>query len=207
MIKPFKILSIGLCLAVVSIGCAQQETQQEEMETEKKVTEKKSTMDHSYTKAVAVVHPTQDSDVSGTVTFEKTDNGVKVHGNISGLTEGKHGFHVHQYGDCRAGDGTSAGGHYNPANNNHAARSDSARHMGDMGNITADADGNATVDYVDSVIKLKNVVGRAVVVHGGEDDLNSQPSGAAGPRMACGAIGIANPDVMMKDSTMEEESM
>lgn len=194
MVKPLKILSIGLCLAIVSAGCAQQETQEKEMETNKTMTEQKKMEDHSYTKAVAVVHPTKESEVSGTVTFKKTDKGVKVHGNISGLKEGKHGFHIHQYGDCRADDGTSAGGHYNPANNDHAARGDSVRHMGDMGNITADADGNATVDYVDSVIKLDKVVGRAVVIHGGEDDLSSQPSGAAGARMACGAIGIANPD-------------
>ncbi len=69
------------------------------------------------------------------------------------------------------------------------------KHVGDMGNIQADADGNATIDYVDSTINLNgpdSVIGRGVVLHGGEDDLESQPSGAAGPRMACGVIGIAN---------------
>ncbi|HLR24675.1 MAG TPA: superoxide dismutase family protein, partial [Fodinibius sp.] len=155
-------------------------------------TDASDTMD--VTATVAVVHPTKDSDVMGTVTFTKEGDGVRVQGNISGLKEGKHGFHIHQYGDCRADDGSSAGGHYNPAGNDHAARTDSVRHMGDMGNITADADGNASVDYVDSVIDMNMIMGRAVVIHGGEDDLTSQPSGAAGARMACGVIGIANPD-------------
>src|SRR5699024_2746069 len=143
---------------------------------------------------VAVVTLTKEIDVMGKVTFTKEGDGVRVQGNISGLKEGKHGFHIHQYGDCRADDGSSAGGHYNPAGNDHAARTDSVRHMGDMGNISADAVGTARVDYVDSVIDMNMIMGRAVVIHGGEDDLTSQPSGAAGARMACGVIGIANPD-------------
>ncbi len=74
----------------------------------------------NFTNAVAVVHPTEDSEVTGTVTFAETDNGVRVQAEIEGLAEGKHGFHIHQYGDCTAPDGTSAGGHYNPADNPHA---------------------------------------------------------------------------------------
>ncbi|MCW9706011.1 superoxide dismutase family protein [Aliifodinibius sp. 1BSP15-2V2] len=165
----------------------QTETQNMEEEVHK-------TMDSApqFSKMVAVVHPTEGNQVSGTVTFTKTADGVQVQGTISGLAEGKHGFHIHQYGDCTASDGTSAGGHYNPAGSEHAAPSDSARHMGDMGNIEADAEGNATVDYLDPVIELDKIRGRAVILHGGEDDLSSQPSGAAGPRKACGVIGIAN---------------
>jgi Cu-Zn family superoxide dismutase len=63
--------------------------------------------------------------------------------------------------------------------------------MGDMGNITADAQGNASIDYVDETIHINMILGRGVIVHNGEDDLSSQPSGAAGPRVACGVIGIA----------------
>src|SRR5699024_10438079 len=146
---------------------------------------------------VAVVTLTKEIDVMGKVNFTKEGDGVRVQGNISGLKEGKHGFHIHQYGDCRADDGSSAGGHYNPAGNDHAARTDSVRHMGDMGNITADADGNASVDYVDSVIDMNMIMGRAVVIHGGADELTSQPSGAAGARMAWGVIGIDNADLLL----------
>jgi Cu-Zn family superoxide dismutase len=182
MLKTLKIVFAGLSIAVLAASCSQQDMQNN------------STQKKDINKAVAVVHPTNDSNVTGTVVFTKEGDSVRVQGNISGLKEGKHGFHIHQYGDCRADDGSSAGGHYNPAGNEHAARTDSIRHMGDMGNITADADGNASIDYVDPIIKLDKIVGRAIVIHEGEDDLTSQPSGAAGPREGCGTIGIANPE-------------
>ncbi|HLR31216.1 MAG TPA: superoxide dismutase family protein, partial [Fodinibius sp.] len=129
---------------------------------------------------------------SGTVTFTAAGDSVQVQAEISGLSEGNHGFHIHQYGDCTAPDGSSAGGHFNPDNNDHAGPTDSPRHMGDMGNIEADAEGNATLNYGDSTISIDQILGRAVVVHGGEDDLESQPSGDAGPRIGCGVIGVAN---------------
>ncbi|MFH5830793.1 superoxide dismutase family protein [Halalkalibaculum sp. DA3122] len=185
-----KIFSIPLIIvAFVIAGCAQPQQQES---AEEETTTAPST---NFTKAVAVVHPTEGNEVSGTVTFEQTAEGVQVTAELSGLEEGRHGFHIHQYGDCTASDGTSAGGHYNPAGNDHGAPTQDDRHMGDMGNIVADSEGNATIDYTDSVIELNgpdSIIGRGIVVHGGEDDLESQPSGAAGPRIGCGVIGIAN---------------
>ncbi|MBI2620363.1 MAG: superoxide dismutase family protein [Ignavibacteriales bacterium] len=146
------------------------------------------------TKAVAVLHPTKGSAVSGLVTFEATPNGVRVVANVSGLSPGKHGFHIHEYGDCSADDGTSAGGHFNPHGMPHSGSSDTKRHVGDLGNIEADQDGNAQLDYVDSVVSLsgKNcIIGHAVIVHEKEDDLKSQPTGDAGGRLTCGVIGVA----------------
>src|SRR5699024_7277411 len=174
MLKALKIVSTGLCMAMLTDDCAQQDMPDNQHDQEhNKTTEKGNDMSQQgasqtmhVSTAVAAVAPTTDSDVSGMVTFTKEGDGVRVQGDISGLKEGKHGFHIHQYGDCRADDGTSAGGHFNPAGNDHAARTDSVRHMGDMGNITADADGNASVDYVDSVIDMNMIVGRAVVIHG-----------------------------------------
>lgn len=146
------------------------------------------TSDHK--KAVATLIPLGNSNVSGTVTFEGTDEGVRVSGTINGLESGAHGFHVHQYGDCSAADGSSAGGHFNPNDNQHGAPDSSNRHMGDMGNIEVTGN-SATVDYTDDVIELSQIIGRAVIVHAGEDDLTSQPSGDSGNRVACGVIGIA----------------
>ncbi len=190
MLKSSKLLSTVILITAFFItGCAQQQQQEE-------TTQKKATPSTNYTKAVAVVHPTEGDSVNGTVTFEKTSEGVHVQAQLSGLAKGRHGFHIHQYGDCSASDGTSAGGHYNPAGNDHAGPTQDNRHVGDMGNIVAGGDGNANIDYTDPVIKLNgpnSVIGRAVVVHQGEDDLESQPSGAAGPRIGCGVIGIANP--------------
>lgn len=149
----------------------------------------------NYSKAVAVIHPTEGNKASGTVTFTESGDGVQVEAEIEGVDEGNHGFHIHQYGDCTAPDGTSAGGHYNPEDNQHAGPDAENRHVGDMGNIEAGADGMATKSYVDSVITLNgpnSIIGHAVIVHAGEDDLKSQPTGDAGSRLGCGVIGIGN---------------
>ncbi|MGW8186068.1 MAG: superoxide dismutase family protein [Desulfobacterales bacterium] len=146
------------------------------------------------TRAVAVLHPTQGNDVSGTVTFSQINNSVKVEADLKGLSPGKHGFHIHSFGDCSAPDGKSAGGHYNPTGQPHAGPDEQKRHMGDLGNIEADNSENAHYQRVDSHLVLsgpRTIIGRGVIVHGGADDLKSQPSGAAGPRVACGVIGIA----------------
>ncbi len=145
-------------------------------------------------KAVCVLHPTEGNDVTATVTFTRTETGVRIVADASGLSEGKHGFHIHEYGDCTAPDGTSAGGHYNPTGEEHGGPDDTERHVGDLGNIVADADGNAGYERIDNVIELNgehSIIGRAVIIHAGEDDLESQPTGAAGARLACGVIGIA----------------
>jgi superoxide dismutase, Cu-Zn family len=146
-------------------------------------------------KAIAVLHPTAGNKVTGTVTFTEVADGVQVHAEIAGLTPGKHGFHVHEFGDCTAPDLSSAGGHFNPANKPHAAPDATERHVGDMGNVEADASGKAKLDYVDHEISLANdqrsAIGRSVVVHAKADDLKSQPAGDSGARIACGVIGWA----------------
>ena len=145
-------------------------------------------------KAVAVLHPTQGNNVKGTVYFSRTKNGINVEADIKGLSAGKHGFHVHEFGDCTAEDGTSAGGHFNPENQPHAGPDQAKRHVGDLGNIEADSSGNAHYERTDAQLKFDgrdSIIGRGVIVHAGEDDLVSQPSGNAGPRVACGVIGAA----------------
>ncbi len=184
--KLLKNCSLALMLVFFALGCAQQSDQQEETETMEPAT--------NYTKVVAVVHPTEGNEATGTVTFQQEENGVRVQGEFEGLSQGRHGFHIHQYGDCSASDGTSAGGHYNPTGNDHGSPTQDNRHMGDMGNLSASEDGTATINYVDPKIKLNgsnNIIGRGIVIHGGEDDYESQPSGAAGPRIGCGVVGIA----------------
>jgi Cu-Zn family superoxide dismutase len=146
-------------------------------------------------KAIAVLHPTAGNKVSGTVTFSEEADGVRVQADITGLAPGKHGFHVHEFGDCSAPDLASAGGHFNPTNKPHAGPDAAQRHVGDMGNVEADASGAAKLDYVDHEISLtydqRSVIGRSVIVHAKADDLNSQPAGDSGARIACGVIGIA----------------
>ena len=146
------------------------------------------------TKAVAALSPLGASGVSGSVTFTKAEGGVKVSAKVSGLKEGAHGFHVHEFGDCAAADGTSAGGHFNPSAEPHAGPHDAQRHAGDMGNLTAGKDGVATIEYVDPRAAFdgpNSVLGRGVIVHANADDLKTQPTGNAGGRLACGVVGAA----------------
>jgi Cu-Zn family superoxide dismutase len=144
------------------------------------------------TKAVAILTPLGSSGVAGVVTFTKAEGGVRVQADVKGLKAGDHGFHVHEFGDCSAPDGASAGSHFNPAGAPHAGPHDAERHAGDMGNITASADGSAKVDYVDKAASFdgpNSVLGRGVIVHEKADDLKTQPTGNAGGRLACGVIG------------------
>jgi len=150
--------------------------------------------DSTITRAVAVLHPTKGNSVSGIVRFEAVSGGVRVVADITGLTPGKHGFHIHEYGDCSSEDGTSAGGHFNPTKMPHSSPASKERHVGDLGNIEADKDGTAHLDYVDTMISFSgtnSIIGRGVIVHEKEDDLKTQPTGAAGARVACGVVGIA----------------
>jgi superoxide dismutase, Cu-Zn family len=145
-------------------------------------------------RALAVLMPTAGSTASGTVTFTVVDGGVRVSAHVEGLAAGDHGFHVHEFGDCSAPDATSAGGHFNPGGAPHAGPDAVARHVGDLGNLTADTQGMASYDRVDPAIRLDGphgVIGRAVIVHAAPDDLATQPTGGAGARLACGVIGVA----------------
>jgi Cu-Zn family superoxide dismutase len=148
----------------------------------------------SIAKAVCVIHPTKGNKVSGLVTFTQEGDSIKVVADVEGLTPGKHGFHIHEYGDCSAPDGTSTGGHFNPTNQPHGAPTDVLRHVGDLGNLVADKDGKAHYEWTDHVISFKgqnSIIGRGIIIHAGEDDLHTQPTGNAGARVACGVIGIA----------------
>ncbi|MCI0664577.1 MAG: superoxide dismutase family protein [Acidobacteria bacterium] len=147
-------------------------------------------------KAVAVLNPTEGNKVRGTVTFTKDGANVKVSAHIEGLTPGNHGFHIHEFGDCSSKDGSAAGGHFNPSTLAHGARTDAKRHAGDLGNIEVGADGNAHIEFTDSVLKLEgpgSITGRGVIVHANPDDFKTQPTGNAGGRQACGVIGVAKP--------------
>jgi len=148
------------------------------------------------TKAVCVLEPIAKSGVTGTIVFELVGNHVHVSGKISGLTPGKHGFHIHQFGDLTDGEkGESAGGHFNPHRMAHGAPDARSRHVGDLGNVEANSEGVAVIDQDDKLIKLSgenSIIGRSVVVHANPDTY-VQPTGNAGGRVAVGVIGWANP--------------
>ena len=141
--------------------------------------------------AVADLQPSSGSSVSGSISFErKSEKEVRVTAHVTGLTPGKHGMHIHEKGDCSAPDASSAGPHYNPTGHAHGEPS-AEHHMGDLGNIEADANGEAHLDLSVDFVDLdgpNSVIGKAVIVHAQPDDLTSQPAGNAGARVACGVI-------------------
>jgi len=148
------------------------------------------------TKAVCVLLGEQ---VKGVLHFEQASNGpVEIKGEITGLTPGNHGFHVHEFGDYTNGC-MSSGPHFNPTKTTHGAPDDAVRHVGDLGNVVANNDGTAAVNITDSIIQLSGpngILGRTIVVHADPDDLGkgghelSAVTGNAGARVACGIIGI-----------------
>ena len=162
---------------------------------------------------VAVLTPRADTDVAGTVTFTQTGEGVVFVANISGVAPGLHGIHLHEKGDCSAGDFTSTGGHFNPTGDPHGGPNDSIRHAGDFGNITVGEDGSGHLELLTDMLSVDpdaetTVIGRAVILHEGEDDLESQPTGAAGARLACGTVVMEGLEEVpgMTEMEVEEES-
>lgn len=146
-------------------------------------------------KAVAVLQPTEGNKVKGTITFLEDGGEVSITGFIEGLTPGLHGFHVHEYGDCSASDASSAGDHFAPINNHHGEMGADSSHAGDLGNIEADENGKAEIDIKSAKLSFygeSSIIGRALVVHSGKDDLTTQPSGNSGSRVACAVIGAVS---------------
>jgi len=136
-----------------------------------------------------------DGTVSGAVTIHQRDvfHPAVFNINITGLSPGKHGFHVHQNGDL-GNNCIDAGGHYNPYNKTHGPPYLFDRHVGALGNILADSEGRAVTWKMDKLAILigeNNIMGRAIVIHQGEDDLGlggnegSLKTGNAGPRAGC----------------------
>ena len=145
-------------------------------------------------KATAKLEPTKGSETKGNVTFTQRGDKVIVTATVSGLKPGGfHGFHIHEKGDCSSGDGMSTGGHFNPGAKPHGeGGAGKEHHAGDMPNLRADQYGNAVENFTLPTISVgsgaNNVVGKGLIVHRDPDDYKTQPTGNAGPRLACAVI-------------------
>jgi superoxide dismutase, Cu-Zn family len=199
-------LAVVAGLAVVAVAVQFQIAQSQEAKAKAMQKKAAAVADHAgmsskVTYAIAMVEGLGDHKVKGKVTFTQKEDGVEIVGEFSGLQPGKHGFHVHEFGDCSMADGKCAGGHFNPEGMPHAGPDDAKRHVGDLGNLEADGQGHATYKRTDSMIKLSgphSVIGRSIMVHAKPDDFKTQqPPGNAGDRIGCGVIGIGDPKTMM----------
>lgn len=143
--------------------------------------------------ATAKLESTRGNTATGTVTFVQSGDVVKVSGSVTGLKpHADHGFHIHEKGDCSSGDGMSAGGHFNPGGKAHGHHGRGSHHTGDLPSLKADANGVAQFSFESRSIRVgstdNNIVGRGLIVHRDPDDYTTQPTGNAGPRLACAVI-------------------
>ncbi len=144
-------------------------------------------------RATAKLEPTRGNTTTGTVSFVQAGDVVKVSGTITGLKPGaEHGFHVHEKGDCSSGDGMSTGGHFNPGGKPHGNHGMGEHHAGDLPSLKADATGAAKFSFDSRTIRVgstaNDIVGKGLIVHRDPDDYKTQPTGNAGPRLACAVI-------------------
>ena len=133
--------------------------------------------------------------VRGFVIFKQEKNYVKIYVRLMNVPEGKHGFHIHNKGDLRNGC-KSLGGHYNPHKKQHGDIKDNNKHAGDLGNVKANKDKIVRTIIKTKQFKVRDIIGRSVVIHSKPDDLGrggngeSKKTGNAGKRIGCGIIGV-----------------
>ncbi|MDB4948093.1 MAG: superoxide dismutase family protein [Gemmatimonadetes bacterium] len=130
----------------------------------------------------------------GTVRLQGASHGTRVTVRVHGLTPGMHGVHLHQTGVCEGPAFTSAGPHWNPTGKKHGWANPEGHHMGDLPNLTVNADGTGMMDfsveapYAAGPTSVLDADGSALVVHASMDDNKTDPSGNSGARIACAAI-------------------
>jgi Cu-Zn family superoxide dismutase len=188
----------GTAAALCVLGCGRWEPQREaerERWVEEQCPEPAGPPARVGTVAVATLKAAPGSTISGSVVFVQRDTAIEVFADIEGLEPGTHGFHIHEKGECTAPDFKSAGGHFAPLGQKHGSPLSPEHHAGDLGNIEAGPDGQASLHAVSSDFVLApqertTIRDLAVVVHAKPDDLTSQPSGDAGARVACGVIHV-----------------
>ncbi len=195
-LTPAKLTAIALGLAATAPAFSQPA---KKMEAD--AHPQHESMDMEVTQLLATIMPVGDSNVRGSVLFEKVSDGVRVTARIGGLEKNQeHAFHVHEFGDLTSDDGTSAGGHFNPEGHDHGLPDQENRHAGDLGNLKADDNGNATHTVTVKNLKLNgknSILGRAVIVHAKPDD-GGQPTGNAGDRIGAGTIGLTEKSISGK---------
>ena len=145
--------------------------------------------------AIAYLKGIGSNSVVGHAKFIETNDFVELIVNINNAEPGEVAIHIHEIGDCASLDGSSAGGHWNPTNDNHGKWGTPPFHSGDIGNLIINDEGVGKLILKDKFKRWSitnpgknNILGRAIIIHAGSDDMQSQPSGAAGKRIACGSI-------------------
>ena len=131
----------------------------------------------------------------GNVAITEVAQGVRIYAQADGVAPGVHAFHIHETGECEPPDFESAGGHYNPTDQQHGWDNPEGHHAGDFANVHVHDDGKLAVEYFTDAVTLGegettlfDEDGSAIVMHEDPDDYQTDPAGTAGARIACGVI-------------------
>ena len=142
------------------------------------------------------INPLNNSPISGTIMFTQKNDSVSLEAHVYGVEPGTKAIHIHENGDCSSDDGLSTGGHWNPYDTKHSKWGDpSGFHLGAVGNFEVDSIGHGMVNFTTDLWcigceKENDILNKAVIIHNGQDDFVSQPSGASGMRIGCMEINI-----------------
>jgi len=185
----FLILTIALIGVLAACSGNNEEYQGDEEETE--------TFGETGDSEVIVDLVDTNEEQVATATLTEGESGVNIALEGENLPPGEHGFHFHETGSCELPDFESAGGHYNPTDANHGMNDPDGPHAGDMENIEVSEDGTVDTEVTADMVTLEegqdNTLfteeGTALMIHSEADDYESQPSGDAGDRIACGVVG------------------
>ena len=183
------------CLAMALASCSHEEDAPDASRDASPATSTAAASAAPASKVVAILEleSRSGSTVKGAAeVYEYGDGKIGFVLELTGATPGEHAVHIHESGDCSADDASSAGGHWNPAAQPHGP-SDSPHHLGDLGNCVVHENGEGTLELLDCEFNAElgdphSVIGKSLIVHEREDDFTTQPSGNAGPRVACGAF-------------------
>jgi superoxide dismutase, Cu-Zn family len=189
-----RVAAIGVALAFAFAGGAY--AQKKKATSEDKKENKEELGMKGKTVAKADIDAKSGSKVKGKATFTQNDKGaIVVRIEVSDAPPGMHAVHIHEKGDCSSPDGKSAGDHWNPTHMEHGkwGATGDHYHLGDIGNLSVEPNGKGTLTLETTKWSagtggVNDVIGHAIVVHGGVDDFKTQPSGNAGPRIGCGVI-------------------
>ena len=188
-----KIALLLFAFAIVMVSC--KDGKKESVEDAVEVEEVEEIVEPDIKEISFMLESKSGSSATGKVTFTQDGDVVKMVAELTGLEPGTHAIHIHEKSDCSAADGTSTGGHWNPTFADHGKWGDeSGYHKGDIGNMEADENGNASISMktdewcIGCGDENKDILGKSIIVHQGADDFTTQPTGDAGGRISCGGI-------------------
>jgi len=173
-------LAICICLSLFILGACHSETSSEARD--------KFVVIGSGSMATAFGKPL------GIARLERDGETLAIRLTVAGLEPGVRAFHLHETGVCEAPDFMSAGGHLNPFGRTHGKLSEGGKHLGDLPNLEVGPSGSVErrVAFEDDSAHLIDEIfdsdGTAVILHARPDDYITDPTGAAGPRIACAVI-------------------